>query len=155
MVFHWILSNNFRTLRCILAYFNSPPGISIFVRWNFSFLQFSLDPFSYLVNPFVLFLPCVPFVLICCIYLCDQLFHHSHKKEFSCRFSAHCQCLSLIWLTLMTVFCADIIRDSISLYKFPLRNRVKINSWPVFLVCHLKYPYLIIIIWLASFSHQR
>ena len=47
----------------------------------------------------------------------------------------------LLWLLLLTLFCAAIKRHSVSLLRFPFLCHVHIFSYLIFLVCCLKYLY--------------
>ena len=48
--------------------------------------------------------------------------------------------LALIWLVLMTLFCAAIRRDSVSLLRFPFYSHDQVFSCEMSLVCYLKCP---------------
>ena len=61
---------------------------------------------------------------------------HNLSLKFCCVLSI----LTLIWLILMTLFCAVIRRDSVSLLKFPFLNHVQVFSCGMF-ISRLKHPY--------------
>ena len=61
--------------------------------------------------------------------------HHLHLL-FCCILSI----FALIWLVLMVLFCAAIMRDSVSLLKFPFLSHLQVFSCEMLFIRHLKYP---------------
>ena len=61
---------------------------------------------------------------------------HNLHLLFCCILST----FALTYLVLMTLFCAAIRRDSISLLRLPFLSRVNVFSCEISLVCCLKYP---------------
>ena len=62
---------------------------------------------------------------------------HNLNLLFCCFLSI----LALIWLGLMTLFCAVIWRDSVSLLRFPFLSYLHVFSCEMSLVYHLKHPW--------------
>ena len=62
-------------------------------------------------------------------------------KTYICYFFCILSIFALTKFVLMTMFCAAIKKDSVSLLRFSFLSHVQVYSYEIFFVCCLKYPY--------------
>ena len=110
----------------------------LFVWWNLNVLHIFLWITLSTQSCLVLYSFCANLMHSLIMWLIDlSLLPHYLHFLFRCILSS----LALIWLVLMTLFCAAVRIDTVSLLMFPFLCNINVFLWVIF-VCRLKRPWI-------------